>query len=72
MVAYLDSSVLLRYILLGDDGIKQVFDNDLVISSELLNIECRRVIHRYRLQGNLDDKGMNRCARALGICVPFE
>jgi len=139
MVAYLDSSVLLRYILLGDEGIKQVFDNDLVISSELLNIECRRVIHRYRLQGNLDDdgfvealkrleqvlegvsllqlsekvkkrssetfpvviktldalhlssalifqtakpdetvsifsydKGMNRCARALGIYVPFE
>jgi predicted nucleic acid-binding protein len=55
MVAYLDSSVLLRYILLGDTGLQQVFENDMVVSSELLEIECRRVLHRYRLQGNLDD-----------------
>lgn len=55
MVAYLDSSVLLRYILLGDTGLKQVFESSWVISSELLEIECRRVLHRYRLKGNLDD-----------------
>jgi len=57
MVAYLDSSVLLRYILLGDTGLEQVFESDIVVSSELLEIECRRVLHRYRLQGNLDDDG---------------
>ena len=55
MVGYLDSSVLLRYILLGDSGLKQVFEGDGVISSELLEIECKRVLYRYRLQGNLDD-----------------
>ena len=55
MVGYLDSSVLLRYILLGDDGLQKVLESDIVISSELLEIECRRVLHRYRLQGDLDD-----------------
>ena len=55
MVGYLDSSVLLQHILLGDAGIKQVLACDRVISSELLEIECRRVLHRYRMQGNLDD-----------------
>ena len=57
MVGYLDSSVVLRYILLGDSGIEHVFSLDRIISSELLNIECRRVLHRYRLQNDLDDKG---------------
>lgn len=55
MVGYLDSSVLLQHILLGDAGIKQVLACDRIISSELLEIECRRVLHRYRMQGNLDD-----------------
>ncbi|MBL7007146.1 MAG: PIN domain-containing protein [Spirochaetia bacterium] len=57
MVGYLDSSVVLRHILLGDAGIQQVFASGSVISSELLEIECRRVLHRYRLQGELDDAG---------------
>ena len=57
MVAYLDSSVLLRHILLGDSGIEHVFSVGRVISSELLEIECHRVLHRYRLQNNLDDNG---------------
>lgn len=57
MVAYLDSSVLLRHILLGDSGIEHVFAVGKVISSELLEIECKRVLHRYRLQNDLDDDG---------------
>ena len=57
MVAYLDSSVLMRHILLGDSGIRQVLECDSLISSELLEIECKRVLHRYRLQGDLDDLG---------------
>ncbi len=55
MVAYLDSSVLLQHILKGDEGIRQVMICDRIISSELLEIECKRVLHRYRLQGYLDD-----------------
>lgn len=57
MVGYLDSSVLLRHILLGDSAIKQVLACERVISSELIEIECRRVLHRYRMDGNLGDEG---------------
>lgn len=58
MVAYLDSSVVLKHILNGDMAISAAFGHDSVISSELLEIECRRVLHRCRLQGELDDGGL--------------
>ncbi|OQY34331.1 MAG: hypothetical protein B6241_04935 [Spirochaetaceae bacterium 4572_59] len=57
MVAYLDSSVLLEHVLKGDSAIYHVFECDSVISSELLEIECKRVVHRYRLENILDDSG---------------
>ena len=57
MVAYLDSSVVLRHILRGEAVISQALACDRVVSSELLEIECRRVIQRCRLQGELDDAG---------------
>jgi hypothetical protein len=69
MVAYLDSSVLLRHILLGDEGIRQVFECDTIISSELLEIECYRVFHRYRLQGDLDDSGLLEARERLTLVV---
>lgn len=55
MVAYLDSSVLLRHILLGENAIAHAFATGRVVASELLEIECRRVLHRYRMTGELDD-----------------
>ncbi len=55
MVAYLDSSVVLRHILLGEIAIEHVFAVEHVVASELVRIECRRVLHRYRLNGDLDD-----------------
>ncbi|MDZ7792194.1 MAG: PIN domain-containing protein [Spirochaetia bacterium] len=57
MVAYVDTSVLLRHILLGDSSIKHVLACERIISSELLEIESRRVIHRYRIDGEIDDEG---------------
>jgi hypothetical protein len=30
----------------------------MVVSSELLEIECCRVFHRYRLDGDIDDTGL--------------
>ena len=57
MVAYLDSSVVLRHILLGEIAIEHAFAVGSVVSSELLEIECRRLLHRYRLNGDLDDDG---------------
>jgi len=58
MVAYLDSSVVLRYILQGETAIQHALACPAIVSSELLEIECRRVISRYRMQGELDDEGM--------------
>jgi|SRR6056297_289683 predicted nucleic acid-binding protein len=65
MVGYLDSSVLLRHILLGDSAIKHVLACERIISSELLEIECRRVLHRYRMEGDLDDAGFITARRRL-------
>jgi predicted nucleic acid-binding protein len=58
MVAYIDSSVLLRYLLLGDTGIRHAMSFSRLVSSELLEIECRRTINRCRLQAELDDASL--------------
>jgi len=69
MVAYLDSSALLRYILLGDLGMRHAMGFPRMASSELLEIECRRAMSRCRLQNELDDAAlvlaMERLDRAL-------
>jgi len=65
VVAYLDSSVVLRHILLGDASIEHAVACGQVISSELLEIECRRVLHRYRLYGDLDDTGFIEASKRL-------
>ena len=57
MVAYLDTSVVLRHILLGEIAIRHAFSVGRVVTSELTRIEARRVIHRHRLNGDLDDDG---------------
>jgi len=66
VVAYLDSSVVLRHILLGEEAIRHALACGRVISSELLEIECRRVLHRYRLEGHLDDDGFLEASKRLG------
>lgn len=58
MVSYLDSSVALRHILLGETAIRHALSADRVVSSELLEIECRRTVHRCRMQGDLDDRSV--------------
>jgi hypothetical protein len=55
MVAYLDSSVALRYILRGESAIEHALSCEITLSSELLEIECKRVLQRCRMQGELDD-----------------
>ncbi|MCP5452567.1 MAG: type II toxin-antitoxin system VapC family toxin [Spirochaetaceae bacterium] len=56
MVAYLDSSVMLRYILLGETVLRHVQAFPRLASSELLEIECRRVLLRCRIEGELNDE----------------
>ena len=50
------SAVLLRHILLGEEPIRHALEYPRVVSSELIEIECRRVQHRYRLAGVLTDE----------------
>jgi len=65
MTAYLDSSVALRYILAGETTIRHVLEYPRVISSELMQIECRRVIQRARMQQELPDDGVVEAYRRL-------
>lgn len=65
MVAYLDSSVLLRYVLLGEVTLKHAQDFPRLVSCELLEIECRRVLFRCHLERELDDEGLIEAVRRL-------
>jgi len=56
MVAYVDSSVLLRYVLLGEVTLRQAQVFPRIVSSELLEIECRRVLLRSRIEGLFNDE----------------
>ncbi|MBN1944024.1 MAG: type II toxin-antitoxin system VapC family toxin [Bradymonadales bacterium] len=67
MKAYLDSSVVLRYLLEGES----LFDTnpeDVLGSSELLLIEGSRVLERHRLAGLWDDLSLSQ---ALGRLDAF-
>ena len=51
---YIDSSVVLGHILAGDPTLSEI-RAEVAASSELLQIECHRVLHRERMSGHLDD-----------------
>jgi len=56
MRVYLDSSVLLRYLLNADETVLRIGTGSEIASSELLEIECKRVLQRERLEGRIDDE----------------
>lgn len=68
MVGYIDTSLVLRYILEGSDEIVAIEGCESLISSELLEIEAKRVLHRCRLTGALDD---NVLVEAMGELKDF-
>ena len=73
MLAYLDSSVILDYLLRGDLALKHAMEYPRVVSSELLEIECRRVFHRYHNIGELSDEGMVKVnERFLDLCTSID
>jgi predicted nucleic acid-binding protein len=54
---YVDSSVVLRHILNGDPALGAAASSANVVgSSDLLAIECQRVLQRERMAGHLDDR----------------
>ena len=56
MRTYVDSSVVLRHILSGDEALNVLSISDEVGSSDLLIIECQRVLQRERMAAHLDDQ----------------
>ena len=53
MIAYLDTSVLLRLVLREPGALKGLRSAETLVSSELLAVESLRTIDRLRLQGAL-------------------
>jgi predicted nucleic acid-binding protein len=53
VIAYLDTSALLRLVLRETDALGELLTADALVSSELLVIESLRTIDRLRLQGAL-------------------
>lgn len=53
MIAYLDTSALLRLVLREAGGLKELRSCEALVSSELLAVESLRTIDRLRLQGAL-------------------
>ena len=54
--AYIDSSVLLRYLLGAGHQAAGLFSWQAAVSSALLRLECRRALHRLRLMQQINDE----------------
>jgi predicted nucleic acid-binding protein len=53
VIAYLDSSALLRLVLREAGALEELPSAETLVSSELLAVECLRTLDRLRLQGAL-------------------
>ena len=69
MNCYVDSSVVLRYLLGVDTELEQSTRFEAAGSSELLLIECSRVLDRYRLERLLGDEELAHVFAALRAVV---
>jgi predicted nucleic acid-binding protein len=65
---YVDSSVVLGHILTGDTTLGSA-RAEVAGSSELLSIECHRVLHRERMSGHLDDLQYSEAVELLEAIV---
>ena len=70
MIAYLDTSVILRP-LLGQRNILSWKNWESVFSSDLLGLEARRVFDRLRLEAALDDLGVAKAHQELARIEQF-
>lgn len=65
MIAYVDSSVVLRIVLGQPDPLREWSRLERAISSELLRVECLRTIDRLRIRAGLDDRTLAERRAAL-------
>jgi uncharacterized protein len=71
--AYLDTSVLLRVVLGEPNRLAEWSRITTAISSEIVRVECLRVLDRLRLEGRMDDRELaRRRGAALDILRGFE
>jgi PIN domain len=56
VIAYIDSSVLLRKLLNEPGQLNDISPYEKIYSSVIIRIECKRVLHRLALQEKLDDE----------------
>ena len=69
MIVYLDTSVVLR-VLLAQPGKPSIWGQwEAAYSSELMGVECRRIIDRLRLEGLFDDEQL---AQTVGRLAQIE
>ena len=66
MNVYLDSSIILRVLLDQPRKLSVWGEWEKAYSSELLGVECRRVIDRLRLENALDDETLAQTVEELG------
>ena len=65
MIAYLDSSVLLRLVLGQRDRLKEWKQVQDGVASALVEVECLRTLDRLRLRGAIDDQDLARRREAI-------
>lgn len=61
MIAFIDTSVALRFVLGQPDRLPEWDSIEQGLASELMEVECRRVLDRLRLQGHLSDEELTKC-----------
>src|SRR5205809_4005623 len=66
MIVYLDSSVVLRPLLDQPGKLQSWGQWETAYSSELLGVECRRVIDRLRLEAIFDDSEVAQAIERFG------
>lgn len=69
MTGYLDSSIILRWLLDSENQFQGVKKFSGFISSELLIIESNRVLDRYRLENWLSDKELSQSKKNLNRII---
>ena len=68
MIAFVDTSVVLRFVLEGDISLHQAFAATVTACSELVWIESMRVAQRLRLDSALSDKDLAEAVSRIATC----
>jgi len=57
-LAYIDSSVLLRFVLAEPETLKEFKQIEYAVSSELIRVECLRTMERYKSAAALEENDL--------------